>query len=107
MEKSAQQFVHLKPLGRICLGEKLVDFQEITANSLESSHPRIILDMTGVTYIDSSGIGEILKLFLESRNKAKKLILVNLPPPVMKIMTNAKLDSVFTIAENLEKAMEL
>jgi len=107
MEESIQHFVHLKPSGRICLGEKLINFQEISANSLESPHPRIILDMTGVTYIDSSGIGEILKLFLESRNKAKKLILVNLSPSVMKIMTNAKLDSVFTIAENLEKAIKL
>jgi anti-sigma B factor antagonist len=101
-----QQFVHLKPAGRICLGEKLGEFQQMTATSLDAAPTRIVLDMAEVTYIDSSGIGEILKLFLEARNRAKKLVLANLPSSILKIMKNAKLDAVFTIAENLDEALK-
>jgi len=101
-----EHFVHLKPAGRICLGEKLGEFQQMTATSLDAAPARIVLDLADVTYIDSSGIGEILKLFLEARNRGKKLLLVHLPPAIQKIMKNAKLDAVFTIAANLDEALK-
>ena len=58
---------------------------------------RIVLDLAEVTYIDSSGIGEILKLFLESKNKGKQLVLAKVPPAVQKVFRSTRLDKVFNI----------
>ena len=97
-------YLHLKPTGRICLGEHLAEFQTATAAAADTPHPRIVLDLAEVSYIDSSGLGDILKLYLECRNKGKKLVLVHVPAPILKILRSARLTGVFTISENLETA---
>ena len=107
MVEIEKDFIHLKPAGRICLGEKLVDFQNMIIDTLKSGHSRIILDLIDVSYIDSSGIGEILKLFLEAREKSRDLVLTNLPSGILKIFQNAKLDAVFNITDTLDEAKKM
>ena len=88
---------HVKPAGRICLGEGLPVFQKAAAEALEQPAGWIVLDLSEVTYIDSSGLGEILKLFLDGKAKGKSLALTRIPPTVQKILHSTRLDKVFTI----------
>ncbi len=104
MNQTVPPYLHLQPMGRICLGEKLTDFQEMSQEALENPSKRIILDLDQVAYIDSSGLGEILKLFLECRDRAKTLVLARIPEPIMRVLRSAKLDAVFTITSDLEQA---
>jgi anti-sigma B factor antagonist len=89
----------LRPQGRICLGEGLPSFQKEVADAVEQPAPRIVLDLAGVNYIDSSGLGEILKLFLDSKAKSKTLVLAHVPTPVQKLLRSTRLDKVFTIVD--------
>lgn len=98
-------YLHLKPEGRICLGEKLSDFSLSVEGALKSDLPWVILDLKGTTYMDSSGLGEILKLFLESRNRKKTLVLTNVPPFLGKVLKSSKLDKIFVIAPDMEGAI--
>lgn len=93
---NAHQLV-LEPAGRICLGEGLADFQEMLANAVYPPAMCVVLRLAAVTYIDSSGIGEILKLFLELKNHGRDLVLTEVPPPILKIFKSTKLDRVFVI----------
>jgi anti-sigma B factor antagonist len=74
----------IRPAGRVCLGEGLPFFQKSVTDALEQPVTRIILDLVDVSYIDSSGLGEILKLFLDG-----------------KILHSTRLDKVFSIQESL------
>jgi anti-sigma B factor antagonist len=87
----------LEPTGRICLGEGLADFQEMLADAVSQPAAQVTLRLGAVTYIDSSGIGEILKLFLELKSHGHTLVLADVPPPILKIFRSTKLDRVFTI----------
>ena len=53
-----------------------------------------------MSYIDSSGLGEILKLFLDGKSKGKTLLLVHVPAAVQKILHSTRLDKVFSIQES-------
>lgn len=98
------EYLHLKPSGRICLSEGLHGFQQSTLAALNSAENRIYLDLKDVTYIDSSGLGEIVKLYLESRKAGKKMVLVSPTPAIRKILHSSKLDKVFTLADTIEAA---
>lgn len=91
------QPVVIRPEGRICLGEKLPDLQSLVQNVLDTPAGQVILDLGAVSYIDSSGLGEILKLFLECRNRNRAMALRDVPPPILRVLQSSKLDKVFPI----------
>lgn len=91
----------IRPMGRVCLGEGLPIFQKSVTDALEQSAPRIVLDLAEVSYIDSSGLGEILKLFLDGKTRGKTLLLIHVPASVRKILHSTRLDKVFAIQDAL------
>ncbi len=89
----------IRPAGRVCLGEGLPVFQKSVSDALEQPAARIVLDLADVSYIDSSGLGEILKLFMDGKAKGKTLVLIHVPASVQKILHSTRLDKVFTIQD--------
>lgn len=96
--------MQMKPSGRICLSEGLSGFQEMAAGARAACTGSLLLDLSEVTYIDSSGLGEILKLYLELKNINRKLILVAPQPAIRKVLRSSKLDRVFPMAETMAEA---
>jgi anti-sigma B factor antagonist len=78
--------------------------QELTA-AIESRTPRIVLDLTGLTYIDSSG----LALFIESMQRLQKyggkLALFGLRDTIRHTLEVAKLDQVFAVYPDKSAAL--
>ena len=66
----------------------------------------IIIDLAGVTMIDSSGIASLLEGFQEARKKGKDFILVAPGDPMMRVLKLARLDTVFQIAGDVTAAKE-
>ena len=66
----------------------------------------VIVDMAGVTMIDSSGIASLLEGFQEARKKGKDFILAAPGDPVMRVLKLARLDTVFQIADEVTSAKE-
>ncbi len=66
----------------------------------------VIIDMAGVTLIDSFGIASLLEGFQEARKKGKDFILAAPGDPVMRVLKLARLDSVFQIADDVTAAKE-
>lgn len=95
----------LKPSGRICLGGKLPELQADIQEALKTERPKVVVDLSGVEYMDSSGLGEIVRLYLESKKKGKSLVLAAVPPQLGKVLKSSKLDRVFTVVETVEKAL--
>jgi len=68
---------------------------------------RIILDLTQVRYIDSSGVGTIVELKRRASRSESRLVLVGLQVRVRSIFEIAKLDRFFTITQTLDEARKL
>ena len=71
--------------GRITL-ETAAQLRE-TARSLISESKQVVLDFSGVNYLDSSGLGMIVGLLVSAKKSGCKLRFVNLSPRVKEIFT--------------------
>lgn len=82
--------------GRITLGEGSRALRESTRDLLSEGKRKIILNMADLSYIDSSGFGELVAAFTAIRNQAGKLVLVNL---TRKVSDQLQITRLFTVFE--------
>ncbi len=75
--------------------------RELTAGAAN----RVILDLAGVDFIDSSGLGAIVAA-MKQLAQGQQLELAALSPTVEKVFRLTRMDSVFTIHETAEAALE-
>ena len=64
-----------------------------------------VIDLSGVRYINSSGIGVLITLLTKFRNKEGEVFLVQPSNTVEKLLIITKLNSIFQIAETVEEAI--
>ncbi len=57
----------------------------------------LAIDLHSVTFIDSTGIGALIRLRLAADKEAKNLVLVHPSSPVQRVLQVTALDDVFTI----------
>ncbi|GJL65767.1 MAG: hypothetical protein NPIRA05_07380 [Nitrospirales bacterium] len=65
---------------------------------------KVYVDLTSVTYMDSSGIASMVEAYQLAKNSQVEFVLVSASPAVLRVLHMARLDKVFTIHENLEQA---
>jgi anti-sigma B factor antagonist len=92
--------------GRITLGEGNVMLREIVRGLVDKGNKKIVLNLGEVQYIDSSGIGELVKTHTTVRNQGGQLRLVNLNKRVNDLLQMTKLSAVFDIEKDEASAME-
>jgi anti-sigma B factor antagonist len=68
-------------------------------------HTRVVVDLSGVTYIDSSGVASLVEAFQLSRKKSGSFSLANVSSAVMRVLSLARLDKVFAIHPSIEAAV--
>lgn len=68
--------------------------------------PHILVDLSEVTYIDSSGIACLVEALQTIRAKGGDLGLVSVSTQAMRVLQLARLDMVFAIHEDLAAAVE-
>jgi anti-sigma B factor antagonist len=86
--------------GRISLGEESAALRELIMNLLSEGHQKILLNLAGVNYIDSSGLGALVSGFTSVRKAGGELKLVNLTDKVDNLMEVTKLYTVFDVAQD-------
>lgn len=95
----------ISPKGKITIGAGDVALREAVHEALEAGARNILLDLAGVTTIDSSGIGEMVHAYTTVTNRGGKLRLVNMPSKVADILQITQLITVFDSFDNLEEAL--
>jgi len=72
-----------------------------------SDHPsRLIINLSGVPYMDSSGVGTLVEVFRRVSAYKGKMVLCGLTPRVRSVMEITKLDRFFTICDTEEQAAQ-
>ena len=61
----------------------------------------VLVDLSGVTYIDSSGVASLVEAFQVAKRKSIAFALVSVNPAALRVLQLARLDKVFTIHESL------
>ena len=92
--------------GIIKLGQSAEFLAENLKRTLERDEGHVILDLTKINYIDSTGIGELVAYLGRFGDIGRKLILVNPSDRIRKLLKVAQLDSLFSIYDSLDAAVE-
>jgi len=86
--------------GRITLGEGSVVLRDSIRDLVAKGQKKILLNLGDVTYIDSSGIGELVSAFTTVRTQGGELKLLNLTKKVHDLLQITKLYTVFDIKDD-------
>lgn len=86
--------------GRITLGEGSVVLRDAIKDLLGKGQKKILLNLGDVSYIDSSGIGELVSAFTSVRNQGGELKLLHLTKKVHDLLQITKLYTVFDVKDD-------
>jgi len=86
--------------GRITLGEGSSALRDLLREMVGKGQKKILLNLGDVSYIDSSGIGELVSGFTTVTNSGGELKLLNLNKRVKDLLQITKLYTVFDVHED-------
>lgn len=86
--------------GRITLGEGSSALRETLRDLVAKNQNKILLNLADVSYIDSSGIGELVSGYTTVTNTGGSLKLLNLNKRVKDLLQITKLYTVFEVHED-------
>src|SRR2546428_9799487 len=92
--------------GRITLGQGNVILRDIVRDLADKGHKRIVLNLAEVQYIDSSGVGELVKAHTTIKNQGGELKLTNLNKRVHDLLHMTRLSAVFDIQKDEASAIK-
>ncbi len=85
------------------LSKTLEQISEIT----EPDHLNFIIDLSNIETMNSSGLNLLIHLLTKSRNAGGEAILICVPERLNNLLVMTKLNNVFTVAPNLEAALNI
>ena len=104
-ERQAGDVTVLDMDGRITIGEGSVALRSAIRRLLEEGKKNILLNLAGVGYIDSSGIGELVSSYTAIKNQEGQLKLLSLTEKLRDLLTITKLLTVFDAYETEADAL--
>jgi anti-sigma B factor antagonist len=91
--------------GKITIGEGSVALRTAIRRLLEEGKKKILLNLAGVGYIDSSGIGELVSSYTAINNASGQLKLLSLTQKLQDLLAITKLLTVFDTYDSEEEAL--
>jgi anti-sigma B factor antagonist len=100
------QSAELRPAGRLDI-EFADDFQETFSRMLESGVTQFFVDLREVSYVDSSGLGSLMRLHREAKSRGGRTWFYDLTPPVREIFSLTHLNKVIELYGTRQEAFTL
>jgi len=95
--------VHLK--GRMTLGMRLREIEQKISDAIGEGVQKLILDLSGIEFLDSAGLGVIMILYGNMQERGGKLRVAAPGPKVLEVFKLTHTDWILTIDSNLETAL--
>lgn len=86
--------------GKITLGEGTMSIRNTVKDVQQGGAKKILLNLAGITYIDSAGVGELVGAYVTAGNNGAKLKLLGLTGKLREVLTITKLLTVFEVFDN-------
>ena len=104
-ERQAGDVTILDLAGKVTIGEGSVALRSAIRRLLGEGKNKILLNLGGVGYIDSSGIGELIANYTTVGRGGGQLKLLNLTEKVQDLLVITKLLTVFDVYDNEADAL--
>jgi anti-sigma B factor antagonist len=104
-ERQAGDITILDLAGKVTIGEGSVALRNAIRRLLGEGKNKILLNLSGVGYIDSSGIGELVSSFTAVNKEGGVLKLLNLTQKIQDLLAITKLLTVFDVYDSEAEAL--
>jgi anti-sigma B factor antagonist len=103
--READGVVVLDLIGRVTLGDGSELLRDMIRERLNQGQSKIVLNLAGITYMDSSGLGELVSGLRAVRDKGGDLKLLNLTKKITDLLQITRLYTVFDIHKDEAQAV--
>lgn len=105
-KRTNQNVTILDLKGKILIGEGIDELREKINDALTSGTKNLILNFDEVPYLDSTGLGEIVRSYTSAKKAGGVVKIVNLTEKVEDLLSVTKLITVFEIFDNEDEAVK-
>lgn len=105
-QRTVGSVVILDLKGKITLGEGDEVLRDKINSLILQSHKQMLLNLADVPYIDSAGLGEIVRTYTTVSRQGGQLKLVNLTKRITDLLMITKLLTVFEVFDNEPEALK-
>ena len=105
-ERQAGDVTILDLSGEVRIGDSSVALRDSIRNLADQGKTKVLLNLGGVKYIDSSGIGELIANYTTVKRQGGQLKLLNLTDRVQNLLVITKLLTVFDSYDNEAEALK-
>jgi len=87
------------------MGNQLQRFEWLIDELIKNNHNRIVIDLSKITYLDSAGLGVLVKSSGSVKQAAGKLLLAAPSEQVLNVIKLTSLDSILAIKPTVDEAI--
>lgn len=103
--RNQNDVVILYPEGKITLGDGDQELGEAVRTTLEQGTRKVVINFSKVSYLDSSGVGELVGCYTSVKNKNGELRICGMNSRIFSLITMTSLHSVFDVKDTEEEAL--
>ncbi len=105
-ERQADDVMILDLKGKLTIGEGDELLKDKVYSLIQQGHKKLILNLEGVPYVDSAGLGEIVRTYTTVSRQGGHLKLLNLTKRIEDLLSITKLLTVFDTYETEQEALK-
>jgi len=105
-ERQAGDVTILDMSGAVRIGEGSIELRDAIRGLADGGKKKILLNLAGVNYVDSSGIGELIANYTTVSRQGGQLKLLNLTEKIRNLLVITKLLTVFDSFDNEAEALK-
>lgn len=105
-ERRAGDITILALMGKLTLAEGRDLFKDKVGDVVQAGHNKLLIDLTEVPYVDSAGLGELVRTYTAVNRSGGQLKLLGLAKRIKDVLALTKLLTVFEIFETEEEALD-
>ena len=92
--------------GKILFGDGIEELRTAINNAIKENEKNLLLNFAEVPYLDSTGLGEVVRSYTTVKKEGGTVKIVNLTNKVKDLLTVTKLNTVFEAFENEDDAIK-
>ena len=105
-ERQAGDVTILDLSGDVRIGEGAISLRDSIRNLADQGKNKVLLNLAGVKYMDSSGVGELIANYTTIKRQGGQLKLLNLTDRIQNLLVITKLLTVFDSYDNEPEALK-
>lgn len=105
-EEVSENVLLLTLEGDLIGGEDTQSILDKVQEHIDNGIIRCVIDIAGVRFINSSGIGFLITILTKIRNKEGELVVIHPSEQVKKLLIITKLNAIFNVLINKEEAFK-